>query len=419
MDSEAKGLIVVTAILTVLYALWTEYFSQSLDRAKEEKRELDKNAELSKLRMAGICMVFCQFGLFLSSSEVRTAHPLAANFSFIAAMLIQGILQARLERKIGRKPEEAAADVKEGLRALLWSSVAGLTYLAVLCTLLFSSFFLAELTHASLVIKGTMVFAGAILGVVGGLGFNFALGGFFLRKTLPSVKLTDVELERTLNERFADAGITPPGFWVIETNRTRFANAMIAGFPRGRGIFKAALLISRNVVSGLTPDEIQAVVRHEIAHITLEHLRKRFQLACMMILASTAASTLFVLVMNILIPGSQTLLGIIAAVIASFYTFRTLAKQNYFHEIEADVHSIDHLGGNFEDYASALRKLAKLNGFQETNQTERVFAGAGHPATENRIKITRNYLEKKYGAVPEKGANPGSKQLEAQEKEAA
>jgi Zn-dependent protease with chaperone function len=402
-DMAVKGLAVLTAIPIVIFALWAEYTGRHIDRLSAGKGEFDRGVELARIKMAGICALIFQVTLFLGSGEIRETYPLISIFLLVSAIVLQGTVQAALERKLratiqsprapaldangnarrqeARPGEPGSERMKPGeqlehaARAIFWAIAAAGLYVLVLMASVKAAMLIAGVSGAGPAGKNVLVILGAILGVLAGLIVNFALGPFHLRRILPTKPLGDPERRKLLESCFVRAGLPTPDLWVIDSEKLKFEATMMAGFRW----LRPALFISRGALASLGLPELQAVVLREASHVSLSHLRKRFLLSFVLIVGTTFLATFVVLLGHELFPSLQPVIGPVAGGLALFFTFRTLGRQTRFHEFEADVHAIEKLGARLDDLVAALRKLDFLN---ELSLTQ----GLAHPSTELRIR---------------------------------
>lgn len=405
LQNAVKGVAVLAAIPVVLFALWAEYFGRYLEEVTKKNPKYERGPELSKVRMAGLFAVLFQFTLFLGSSEVRAEYPILANFIFAAAILLQGWIQSTAERKV-RVPDTPVPDERLGIamRAFTWSIVAGLAYASVFMTVMSAFILIAKFSQLSSPWQLSLIAFGAVLGLLAGLGLNLAAGPIQVRKMFPTTPLTDPDVEARLTASFALAGIPAPSYWVIELKSGEAATVLMAGFQSGRGWFRPALFLSRGAMNALTPEELQTVALHEISHLKLQHLKKRFIFSSSLILAFVSLAGFIMISSHLLSAQVETLKFVgLGVVLAGFLvSLRLLQQQNRFHEVESDIFSIEKLGGKLEILASALRKLDRLNASGQENVASQnvaaALSGLGHPLTEKRIRLLENYFSKKTGA---------------------
>ena len=402
VNYAVKVLAVLSAIPVAIFALWADYFSRALEKIAQENPFYDRATELAKVRVAGVCAIFFQFGIFAGTGPLRNEAPVLANLVFVAGILLVSIIQGSLEHKL-RKPQPRLRPVdtneltpQQGpvqeaqlaLRAFFWATTAGALYLAGFALPVVVGTLIAKLVHASpQAITGVVILSG-VLGMIGGVGLNFALGAFYLRRMLPVRELDNEKLKSQLEACFTNAGLVSPTLWVVETGRRREGTAMLAGFPGGRGVFKPGLFLSRGLLDVLTDEEVRAVVLHEVSHLKLQHLKKRLLYSVGLVVATTSAATFCVFLANVYMHENtpRDFIGFTAAGVAFFLTFRMLGTQSRAHETEADFHSIEKLQAGQEELISALRKLDIMNGRAPApiNPLSAI-AGKGHPSTEVRV----------------------------------
>ncbi len=384
-----EALAIMTAIPVVIFALWADYFGRYLENLAEQEEEIERAAKIGQIRMAGFLVAIFQIGLFLGSGEVRRNHPVLANLIFISAILIQGWMQARLERKVDPVPTgERGPQLKSALRGLGWIALGALFYAGVFVFSVKCFTWFAAWIQADKTVSAALIVVGAILGIVGGLALNFALGPIHLKMALPVSPLPEQFVQR-FREAFARAGLRQPSLWLIESGRVQTGTAFIAGTKWGNGPLRPALFISRNALETLTLGEIDAVVLHEASHLCMNHLVKRLLLSITLITGTMFLGVFVLLLAPLLLPsgvGFQSLLGPFMAVVAFVSAFRILAVQSREHEVAADLYAVERLGASYEDLSNALRKLDRLNGFAPDRN------GVTHPATETRLALLKAAL---------------------------
>jgi heat shock protein HtpX len=415
MDSAVKGLAILTAIPVVMLAIWADYFGQKLAELTKENPHYDRATELYKIRLAGICAIFFQFGIFMGTGAVRQEAPVVANLFFVVGVLLQSVIQSAVENKL-RKPTERlravdaprtndtvttpkasedgapAEQMDLALRAFFWASVGGALYLAGFALPVIIVSWCAQFLHASQPVMTGLVITSAIAGMLGGVAINFALGAFYLRKMLPAHEVAPGELRTGLEACFSKAGLPAPTYWVLETGRKREATAMMAGFPTGRGLLRPGLFLSRGLLDNLNAEEVRAVVLHEASHVKLTHLYKRLLYSAVLVVGTTALATFCVFLASIFLPDSdaRSFIGFGAAAGAFVLTFKLLSKQSQIHEFEADMCSVAILGADVESLISALRKLDQVNGKSARLLDPLSITGeSGHPPTERRVAALR------------------------------
>jgi Zn-dependent protease with chaperone function len=316
----------------------------------------------------------------------------------IVTILSLMLLQSRYERKVRGHTEKGAgrAQLVSAVRACAWSLLGGVIYLAVfgfsmvVCTAPAAIFKLPQAAGIGLLLFGMAA------GVLAGLCASFGLAPYFVRKIFNAEAVTEEAQIKAFDEMFDQSEVSRPGYWIVGLKQYHAANAMVAGFRSGKGLFKPGLFISKSAIDTLSIPELRAIVLHEVSHIKLGHLKKRFVFSSGLVICASLFTGAVVEVFQLLMPHSGFLgmIGCIALVGSFFVSTRYLAEQTRYQEIQADVHSIEKLGSNLEDLASALRKLDLANGILPfRKEPSALMIAPSHPVTELRVKILQKYFE--------------------------
>lgn len=408
------ALAILSAIPVVSLALWADSFGRGIERQSE-----------GTPRLAGVVALIVQFSLFMATTGLRRQAPVAGYACFLVAVFLQIRIQMAAERKLRGAEFEAllpngaratppspittgANDMGIALRAFFWATFGGALYVSAFALPVLATALATKALRLSPAQASFALIASAVAGMMAGLAVNFALAPLYLRKVLPVRPMGDATDGRTrallprLEGCFSNAGLAPPALWIIDSpdaGRAREATAMIAGFPSGKGWFRPALFISRGMLEALTDDETVAVALHEVAHVRLRHLRRRFLYSGALIFGTTAAATFLVFLASLAAPEGElkNLVGYGAAAGAFLLTFKRLGAQSRGQEIEADLHSVASLGGDPGALAAALRKLDAANG-QKTGYT--------HPATDARVKALETWSSAHGAGKPPAEAHP-------------
>jgi Zn-dependent protease with chaperone function len=412
--NAVKGLAVLNLIPLVLYAIWADYYARYLDDALRENPDLDRAGEISRIRTAGLCGLLAQAGLILATSDLRHQAPAYVNGFCFVGIMAQAWMQMRLEKKVSvgspQKTHAAqnlswraslATPALTGARAIFGCALGGALYIAVTLITVRLFAFAGDLFHAGPTARTALAILGGLCGVAGGLTINFALGAWHLRQIFAALPLplqdpAGTATRALIEERYRKGGVRVPGIWVIESEHLGAANALVAGFSFGRGIFSPGLFISRGTLNLLTPDELGAVISHEISHLRLHHLRKRLGMTLLLVIGITFVAATFAVAAALLhVPANSVgWLGPIAAIVSFFASLKVLGWQSRFQEIQADIHAVEILGARLEDLESALRKIHQLNALARPEQAPGAMRpGLTHPSLEERIARLHAYFE--------------------------
>ncbi|MCE9659124.1 MAG: M48 family metallopeptidase [Burkholderiales bacterium] len=179
--------------------------------------------------------------------------------------------------------------------------------------------------------------------------------------------LADASLEARVRALMARAGFAAKGLFVMDgSRRSAHGNAYFTGFGAARRVVFFDTLLAR-----LAPEEVEAVLAHELGHFKLGHIARRVvaMLGTALLLFAAfgylASQSWFYTGLGVR-PGlggpndavALILLMFVAPVFGSFITplFAGLSRR---HEYEADAWAVRHADGNA--LASALLKLHEDN----------------------------------------------------------
>lgn len=403
------GLFILTAIPVVLFALFCSYQEQDLLKIRKSGQRVNRAVELGRVRGVNLFVILFQFVIFFGTSPTRKTHPLPSFLIFGGAILAHLWIQNSIERKIREKAQ--ANFFLQAFRSFFWSTAAGAVYV----TALIGS--VAVFTGITRWLKTPPLFSlgllivGVAVGVVCGLLLTFGLGAFFVRKIFCSRLLGEGDLYERIREDFERSGLKAPPLWIIEVEQFHLGSAMIAGFQGGRGLFSPGIFLSQAAVEQLQDAELRAVVLHEISHLSLAHPRKRFIFSSGLVLCSSLVTGMVVLLSGWLAPAAHAegFMGCFSIMTCFVLAFKLLGDQTRYHELEADIHAIEKLGGTVESLSEALRKLDRINDeLPFRHEPGSFLLGMSHPATERRIRLLQMYFDRKSWpkAPPATGEKP-------------
>jgi STE24 endopeptidase len=159
----------------------------------------------------------------------------------------------------------------------------------------------------------------------------------------------------------ARCGFENRGLYVIDgSRRSSHGNAFFTGFGRAKRIVFFDTLLAR-----LAPDEVEAVLAHELGHFRLRHVMKRmawtaaFSLALLALLAWLAASPWFYEGLGVPAapdrPGVALILFFLALPVFTFVLAPFASLYSRRHEFEADEFAARNASA-----AAMVRALVKL-----------------------------------------------------------
>jgi ankyrin repeat protein/Zn-dependent protease with chaperone function len=389
--------------LILLHAWWGSWFlKQNSDGAKEgaTAEVLDQSRQVMFAATLGQICFFV--GAFIAANIIGKSVLGYLFTGYIAAMFIHGQINFGIE-KVMRKIDVGAWEVlSQGLRGLF--SVIGLyaTYYAIMWSV---SRALGSAENWGLLpqwLGSSIAWISTPVGVICGLVAIYALSPVVIRAMFPAKRVTDPQVIELLTSCFARAGLKAPNFWIINSDRFKVHNAMVAGMKWGVGWFKPSLFFTASLLTKLTKEEFEAIILHEVSHISLNHIRKRLVWSLLGMFVVLLPYILFTVVLAMLLPkeaiASVVLMGVVFAILAQNSFLRTIVRRQ---EIEADENAVK-LGASFEAFASALTKVTLMNDHSvDKKDPNTVFnAAAAHPTTLDRIEILRKRMEAGFPEEP-------------------
>lgn len=179
--------------------------------------------------------------------------------------------------------------------------------------------------------------------------------------------LSDETLKARVNALMQRCGFAAKGLFVMDgSKRSAHANAYFTGFGAAKRVVFFDTLLKQ-----LSPDEIDAVLAHELGHYKRRHILKRIVLMFALSLAGFAllgwvsSQAWFFSGLGVT-PSMDTpndalalLLFMMVVPLFTFFLSPLMAQLSRQHEFEADAYAVAHTSG--PDLASALLKLYKDN----------------------------------------------------------
>jgi Zn-dependent protease with chaperone function len=206
----------------------------------------------------------------------------------------------------------------------------------------------------------------------------------------------DDELEKQVKALALQFGITNPPKVMVDESPDGREHTFIFALP-------SAAIISRKSLEVLTPEELRCVLAHELAHLKLRHLSRRFPLLFLCVaLFSLSPLTFAVLPMRdrwlpAVDPVWLITVGIfLAPTFALFLLFFGTRWISRRQEFEADRMALE-VTRNLDGIVSALTKLAQHSPMPYLAQVEDL---STHPALSHRIERLRQ-IAKELGIADE------------------
>jgi STE24 endopeptidase len=179
--------------------------------------------------------------------------------------------------------------------------------------------------------------------------------------------LADETLKARVNALMQRCGFAAKGLFVMDgSKRSAHANAYFTGFGAAKRVVFFDTLLKQ-----LSPEEIDAVLAHELGHYKRRHIIKRIVLLFSLSLAGFAllgwvsGQAWFYSGLGVM-PSLDTpnnalalILFLMVVPLFTFFLSPLMAQLSRKHEFEADAYAVEHTNG--PDLASALLKLYKDN----------------------------------------------------------
>ncbi len=227
-------------------------------------------------------------------------------------------------------------------------------------------------------------------------GFSLAMMWLFPTVIAPVFNrfepLQDGELKQRIDALLARCGFRSSGVFVVDgSKRSSHGNAYFTGFGAAKRIVFYDTLIRQ-----LDPDEIEAVLAHELGHFRLRHVAKRITvtlglaLVLLWILGGLAMLPAFYAGLGVATPSPATALLLFMLVVPVLtFPFTPLASwSSRQHEFEADAFAAGHASAAC--LVSALTKLYRDNASTLTPDPLYSAFYDSHPPAAIRIRALEN-----------------------------
>lgn len=409
-DRARIALAVVSALPVAGFALWTDYFTRwtgtrsasgaGAPAPKTTIEPADVHRGLRDLRFGGLIAMAVQLLAFLAVSDLRRLAPLAGALAFLFALLAQAWIQGRAEAGFLRRlpaPERQAIAVKRtaapwrAFLTLLGGAALQMGVVAVFCG---GALVLGRVLGWPPEARATFVLAAAVLGMLGGIAANFLFADLHLKALFGARQATgaaEIDVAVAAARVFGRAGLRAPRVLVFDDSAGAPPNALTTA--RGPTLFFTESLHQR-----LRPDEIDAVLAHEAAHLKLGHLRARFLLTGGLVVAILIATLFLVIAAQLVLRDAPAAaaVGPLAGLLAFGLAMQMLGRQSRAQEFEADLHAVEGLGA---DAGALIRALRALEARPTVGAAEPEARVAGtHPPLTVRIALLEAYYERRLRA---------------------
>ncbi|WP_127470296.1 M48 family metallopeptidase [Thiomicrorhabdus aquaedulcis] len=175
--------------------------------------------------------------------------------------------------------------------------------------------------------------------------------------------LADGEMKQRIEALLERTGFESNGIFVMDgSSRSGHGNAYFTGMGKNKRIVFFDTLLEK-----LSPDEVEAVLAHELGHFKHGHIRKRLLEGTVLSLAGLALLGWLIqlplfysgLGMTTQTPAAALLLFMTAVPVLFFFMGPLSARKSRKHEFEADAFAAQHVGASH--LVSALLKMYRDN----------------------------------------------------------
>ncbi len=199
--------------------------------------------------------------------------------------------------------------------------------------------------------------------------------------------LEDEEMKNRINNLLERTGFESNGIFVMDgSSRSGHGNAYFTGFGKNKRIVFFDTLLEK-----LTPEEVEAVLAHELGHFKHGHIKKRLLESTLLSLAGLALLGWLIqlpqfysgLGMSDQSPAIALLLFMTAVPVMFFFISPFHAMKSRKHEFEADAFAAEYVGA--EHLISALLKMYRDNASTLTPDPIHSAYHDSHPPAKIRI----------------------------------
>lgn len=178
------------------------------------------------------------------------------------------------------------------------------------------------------------------------------------------------------------------------SKNTRKSNAAVVGWGKTRRV-----VLADNLVNEFTPDEVEVVVAHEMAHYKLGHIQK-------LVVINTISTIAFFYLLSLTLSATASFLGASGAfdmsifpvilLLFGLYSFLLTPLMNAYSrklERDADKEAI-RITGNTAAFISLMKRLAEKNLADEAPHPLVEILFYNHPPISKRIRMGEEYGKK-------------------------
>jgi Zn-dependent protease with chaperone function len=390
----AIELVIFSSMIEVLFAIWARMYSKAIAKVRSAGGESDAAVELRPVRWmsmtSAVVRLFLLIGINVSGTAFGVLLFVPSFLLYLGLTIIHGQVRFALEREI-RKIEASQLDAfKLATRVLAITIGIYVVYYGVY--------------WGGLKALGALSWAAVPIALFVAVFVIYFCSPVIVRMMFPCRQVTDPEIISILTRCFERANLPIPSFWMLDLDRHKSHNAMVSGLRMGRGAFKPALFFTGSLVKELAPDEFEAVILHEVSHISLHHMRGRMAVGVLSVLLSILPMLGLFMFGQYLFQPQQYALAVMCvylfAIFIQFSAMRWVVRQQ---ELEADANAVVRLGADPSAFARALSKLMRMNDRLDDKKDPSSYLSpaSAHPTVVQRVEeVHRRIKLKQMGEDP-------------------
>lgn len=250
----------------------------------------------------------------------------------------------------------------------------------------------AEVIYALLSVTAWWWLWGAAVFYVGGALLAMVVPVWIVPLFYRLTPLGDETLRQRLLTLAARVGVPVVGVWVVDQSRkSRTANAALTGLGRTRRI-----LLFDTLLNGFTPDQVEAVLAHELAHHVRGDVRRALLVQSALTLVTFWVADLLLRIgsdgLGLTGPADPAGLPLFGLILVGLGLAALPLANGYSRWVErrADDFALA-VTRNAEAFIGAMERLAELNLAERRPHPAKEFFLFSHPSIERRIARARRF----------------------------
>ena len=339
--------------------------------------------------------------VILAWSHFDGAIAIFAPVAWILSVhLIQRYTEHAVERSLGAVETTFLEEMGAGTRTFVIGLAGYVIYFSIYQATLFGAGIAGDGFGLSMAGRALLLWTSVPLGIFLGVLIVFWLSPLFVRLMFPSSRVVEPAILKKVGEVFARAKVPVPEVWILELEKYRSHNALVAGVGNfGPKWARRSLFITRSLIQELPDPELTAVLAHEAAHLKLKHIPKRLGWSVAAVLIGLVPYLTIVSLAVLTLPRTA-LIPVLALAFLVFLGVQIFAIrwQVRRQELEADACAVRELGAGREAMGAALIRITKKSGGLENKKDPRSYLNpaSAHPTTTARIEALQSGLQSRF-----------------------